>query len=290
MKHAKTTLVVLLTALLMGNVTLAQNNKKAKKAETKAPTETAAAKPQETLITVTKMHRNLDKKDGSQSEWLALEKEYFDKVTNKNDLILGANVLTHYFTEDNSEMLIVHAYANWTNIEKAADKNDELIKAGWPDEAARKSFFKKKGSYYAENHSDEIYQTIPGSKLMKSKPDKSMLYYVRKSHFAYPETGSEKDFGILFNKYIESVTYKNDMVKAYYPHVHAWGADNTEFTEVFVVDELADIEKMFDKDDELFKATWTDEAKQREFDDAFNKYFIGTHSDFIYRSVPELVK
>jgi len=220
---------------------------------------------------------------------MACTRKIFHQVTQKNDLVLGANVLTHYFTEDNSEVLVVHAYANWADIEKAVDKNNELIKAGWPDEAERKAFFTKKNSYYAKSHSDEIYQTIRGSKMMKAKSGKSMLYYVRKSHFAYDD-GSEKDFTILFNKYIESVTFKNDLVKAYYPHVHAWGANSTEFTEVFVVDELADVEKMFDKEDELFKATWNDEAKQREFDDAFNKYFIGTHSDFIYRSVPELVK
>ena len=290
MKTARIGLALLFIALLMGGPTLAQKNKKTAKTDVKENTETKPVKPTEALITVTTMHRNLNKTDGSRAEWLALEKEFFDKVTNKNPLVLGANVLTHYFTEDNSEILIVHAYANWEDIEKAFDKNNELIKAGWPNESERRAFFKKRNSYYAENHSDEIYQTIPGSKMMKTKPDKSMLYYVRKSHFAYPEDGSEKDFTVLFNKYIEAVTYKNDVIKAYYPHVHAWGANSTEFTEVFVVDELADVEKMFDKDDELFKASWPDEGKQREFDDAFNKYFIGTHSDYIYRSVPELIK
>ena len=290
MKNVKTGLAVLFSALLMGNLSLAQENKKAKKSDAKTKTEVKSEKPQEALVTVTTMHRNLSKTNGSRDEWLALEKEYFDKVTKKNDLILGSNVLTHYFTPDNTEILMVHAYANWDDIEKSADKDEELIKAAWPDEAARKAFFNKRSSYYAGNHSDEIYRTIDGNKNMKSKPDKSMLYYVRKSHFSFPESGTEKDFMELFRKYVDAVTNKNDYVKAYYPHVHAWGANNTEFTEVFVVDQLADLEKMFDRDDELFKAMWTNDAEQRAFDDSFNKYFAGTHSDYIYQSVPELIK
>lgn len=289
MNNARTFLAALFVALLVGNPVLAQD-KKAKKTDAKPKTEAKPAMQQQALITVTTLHRNLDKKGGSQEEWLALEKEYFDKVTKKNELILGSNVLMHYFTPDNTEILLVSAYANWDNIEKAADRTDELIKAAWPDEAARDAFFKKRESYYATNHSDEIYREVAGGKSMKAKSDKPMIYYVRKSHFAYPENGSEKDFRALFDKYNEAVTFKNDYVKAYYPHIHAWGANNTEFTEVFVVDALGDIEKMFDRDDELFKATWTDDAKQKEFDDSFNKYFAGTHADYIYRSVPELIK
>jgi len=77
MKHAKTGLAVLLIALLVGNPMLAQN-KKTKKSAAKTTTEAKPEKPQEALITVTTLHRNLSKKDGSADEWLALEK-YFTK-------------------------------------------------------------------------------------------------------------------------------------------------------------------------------------------------------------------
>ncbi len=92
------------------------------------------------------------------------------------------------------------------------------------------------------------------------------------------------------DKYLNAVTYKNDYIKAYYPNVHAWGANNTEFTEVFVVDSLGDIEKAFDKDDELVKATWNDDAKIKDFDSKYNRYFTGIHGDYIYHSIPELSK
>lgn len=289
MNNARRLLAVLILALLAASPLLAQN-KKAKTSDAKAKTDTKAEAPLNALVTVTTLHRNLKKKDGSNKEWLALEREYFDKVTSKNNLILGSNVLTHYFTSDNTEILLVSAYANWDDIEKAAVRSDELVKAGWPDEKARDAFFAKRASYYADNHSDEIYQEIAGGKMMKTKPSGPMLYYVRKTHFAYPEDRSQQDFRALFDKYLQAVTYKNDYVKGYYPHVHAWGANNTEFTEVFVVDSLADVEKMFDRDDELFKAAWKTDAEQKQFDDSFNKYFDGTHSDYIYRCVAELIK
>jgi hypothetical protein len=288
MNNARTFLAALILAVPMGNPMLAQNKKD--KADAKTKTEARPTAPQELLITVTTMHRNLDKNAGSRAEWLALEKEYFDKVTAKNELVLGSNVLTHYFTPDNSEILLVSAYANWNDIEKSADRADELIKAAWPDEASRDTFFKKRAKYYSASHSDEIYQEVPGSKSMTAKSTKPMIYYVRKSHFSYPDDGNEKDFTALFNQYLTAVTNKNDYIKAYYPHVHAWGANKTEFTEVFVVDQLGDIEKMFDRDDELFEAAWPGDAKQKEFNDALDKYFDGTHADYIYQSVPELIK
>jgi hypothetical protein len=286
---------VLFGALLMGSAANAQNKTKDKdKAKTNEKTAATTAAPadanQELLITVTTMHRNMDNKTGTAAEWKALEKEYLDKVVSKNDLIVAQNILTHYFTADNTEIILVSVYKSWNDIEKAGEKDDELVKAAWPDEKLRREFFQKRAAYYGPNHSDEILATYSGNKDMKEKPTKPQLYYVRKSHFAYPKDGTEKEFKDLLTQYQTAVTQKNDFIKAYYPHVHAWGANKTEFTEVFVLDGLADVEKAFDRDDELFKATWTDEAKQKDYDGKFNKYFTGEHGDFLYMSVPELSK
>jgi len=99
-----------------------------------------------------------------------------------------------------------------------------------------------------------------------------------------------KTFDELRNKYLDAVTFKNDFIKAYYPNTHAWGANNTEFTEVYVVESLGDIESAFKKDEELFKAAWKDEAQRKDFDKKIEKYFTGVHRDYIYRLVPELSK
>jgi hypothetical protein len=249
-----------------------------------------AQEEKEYFVTVATLHWNMNLENFKMDDWKAIEKEYYDKVTKKNELVLGQEILLHYFTADNTEILVVNMYDSWDAIEKAYEKDVELEKLAWPDEKLRKAYFEKKGAYYAHNHSDEIYSTYVGSKIPKAKMEKPMLYYVRKSHFAYPKDGTKKEFDELRNQYLAVVTFKNDFIKAYYPHVHAWGADNTEFTEVFMVESLGDVEKAFDKDAELFKAAWTDEAKRKDFDKKMKKYFTGVHGDYIYRSVPELGK
>lgn len=242
------------------------------------------------FVTATTLHWNMNQEDFSMDEWKATEKEYLDKVIKKNPLIIAQEVLLHFFTPDNTELVLVTTYENWDAIEKASAKDEELIKAAWPDEKTRNKFFEKKGDYYANNHSDEIYETFHGAKVPKSKFDKPMLYYVRKSELAYPKNGTVKEFTTEHDVYLNAVTYKNDFVKAYYPFIHAWGANKTDFTEVFVTENFADIEKALDKNGELFKATWDTEAKRKEYDAKNDKYFTGVHRDYIYKSVPELSK
>jgi hypothetical protein len=242
------------------------------------------------LVTVTKMHWNMDLKNFSNDEWIAVEKEYLDKVVKKNPFILGQEILTHSFTEDNTEILLVTIYENWEAIEKANEKSEELIKAAWPDEKVRKAFFEKQDQYYAGNHSDEIYSTMPGSKLRKASFDKDMIFYLRVNHFAFPKDGTNKEFAELEKQFFDAVTNKNDLIKAYYPSRHAWGSDNTQFNEVYVVDSLADLELALNKNRDLFKAMWTDEAKKKEFNDKSDRYFTGQHGDYIYKSVHQLTK
>lgn len=264
-------MAAVLVLLLTGNSVLAQEEKS-------------------NLVTVTKWHWNLDYKDFSDTEWRAVEKEYLDKVTKKNPFVIGQEVLLHSFTEDNTEILVVTIYENWDAIEKAGEKEDELVKAAWPDEKARKAFFDKRNLYYDGHHSDEIYSTMPGAKLRKGSFDKDMIFYLRVSHFAFPKDGTNKEFAELEKQFFDAVTSKNDLVKAYYPSRHAWGADNTQFNEVYVVDSLADLENALNKNRDLFKAAWGDEAKRKAYNDKSDKYFNGKHSDYIYKSVHELTK
>src|SRR5258706_472805 len=115
------------------------------------------------FLVVTRVHVN-PKADFTVDQWKAHEKEYFEKVTSKNDLILGSNVLTHYYTNDNSELLFTSSYRSWDDIVKAQAKGAELAKAAWPDEAKRKAFFEKRNSFYTTEHSDEIRQIMPNAK------------------------------------------------------------------------------------------------------------------------------
>ena len=248
----------------------------------------AQEKEKPMYLTVTTMHWNMDLEDFSMKDWKAVEKEFLDKVTSKNEYILATNYGLHHMTADNTELVYVQLYKSWTDIEKAGDKNGELIKAAWPDEAKREAYFKKRNAYYADKHSDEIYVTMPGAKQRAEVSDEPVLFYVRKSHFAFPEEGTNKEFNELRDGFLKNVIHKNTYIKGYYPYVHAWGADKRDYVEVFVVDSLADLEKALEEIGKLNKARFKDEAAQKAWDKKVSKYFTGYHGDYVYKSVPEL--
>lgn len=234
-------------------------------------------------ITVTTMHRNLD---SDRKDWQKTEQEYFDKVTSKNDLIIGAEILTHYYTANSSEVLFVFVYRTWEDIEKSNDVSNELIKKGWTDEKASKAFFDKQRSYYTTLHSDEIYTSQPmfGGKELKTDSKEPLIVYVRKSQLSMNGQGKGlKEFN-------EKVTMKNPYIKAYYPHRHAWGADSRDFLEAFLFDSMGDLEKSADKNNELIKATWPKEADRKAFFDEMSKAYTGLHGDYIYHNEPTMKK
>lgn len=242
------------------------------------------------IIVVTTAHWNHHLEDFKMDEWKTIEKEHFDNVTMKNEFIESSNVLMHYFTADNSEIKFVNVYTSWENIEKAAKRSNELAEAAWPDETTRDAFFKKQGKYYSNMHSDEIYSTVKGSIFMKEKATEPMVFYVRKSHMAFPEDGKTEDIIAMRDEFVANVIAKNDIIKAYYPHRHYWGSDSRDFIEAFVVESLADVETALDKNAELTKAHWPDEDKRKEFFTKMDKYYTGWHADYLYRHVPELNK
>ncbi len=240
------------------------------------------------LLVVTRVHFN-PSATFNFNEWRAHEKEYFDKVTAKNDLIKRANVLTHYYTNDNSEVLFVSAYNSWGDIEKAGEKDNELAKAAWPDSLKRKAFFDKRVSFYTMKHSDEILTVLPNTKIFPA--DTAVhIYYVRTSHRAFPADAKPGEFQQLMTEYNQNVTAKNSLIKGYYPSRHYWGADSREFIEAFVYNSLADMEKAADATQALVAAHWPDATKRKDFLDKYNRYFENWHGDEIYRNVPALRK
>lgn len=239
------------------------------------------------FLVVTRVHFN-PKAGVTFDQWKAHEKEYFDKVTSKNDLIVGSNVLVHYYTNDNSEVLFSSTYRAWDDIEKAGVRNDELAKAAWPDEAARKAFFDKQSSFYTAEHSDEIRAILPNVKPMKETTPQ--VYYIRTSHAAFPVDGKTGELAELMKEYAQNITMKNTMIKGYYPSRHRWGANSRDYIEAYAYGSLADMEKANEENNKLEKAYWPDEAKRKEFFAKLDKYFEPWHGDALYRHVPELRK
>ena len=244
-------------------------------------TSNAQEEPKPVFITVTTLHRNLDS-DGK--DWKKTEQEYFDKVTSKNDLIIGSEILNHYYTANSTEILHVSVFKTWEDIEKSNAITDELIMKAWPDEKERNAFFEKYNSYYSTMHSDEIYNSVLTAKEFKPTSKEPMIVYIRKSQMSMSGNGKGlKEFN-------EKITMNNPYIKGYYPHRHAWGADSRDFLEAFYYDSLADLKKSFDKDNELIKAAWPKEEERKVFFDNLDKIFTGIHGDYIYHNMPTLSK
>jgi len=240
------------------------------------------------VLVVTKVHFDRSSKSTFE-EWLGHEKEYFNNITAKNDLILGANVLVHYYTNDNSELLFVTAYHSWEDIEKADEKNNELARAAWPDSVKRSAFFDKQNSFYTSRHSDEIRSILPNAKILPVDTA-VQIYNVRTTHRAFPKDAKPGEYRKLQDEYDQNVTMKNSLVKGYYPSRHLYGADSREFIESFVYGSLSDMEKSAAATEALVKAHWPDEAKRKAFLDKLDSYFEDWHGDEIYRNVPALRK
>lgn len=248
------------------------------------------AQDEPVYITVTTIHWNYDKDDGTQEDWLAIEKEYHEKVIEKNELILSSEILNHYFTGDNSEVKVVKVYPSWDAIHKSAKRNEELAIEAWPDEAERKAFFKKQSAYYSTMHSDEIYVSLPNGKQFAGEMKEPMVFFAQIKHLAFPEDGEWEEYASVEKEYAEKVTHKNKYIKAYYPHRHLWGSDGREVIDVFLLNSFEDITASLQENVNLAKAAWPDEEERKAFMKKRNKYFTPWHGDFIYRNVPELRK
>lgn len=226
-------------------------------------------------VTVTTMYWN-NESDMTNEEWVAGEKEYMEKVTKKNEHIIWSGYATHLMTPNSNEVLYAQTYASWDAIDKAADRNTELEKEAWPDEASRRAFLTKMNSAYKIYHSDEIYATLPGAKQLSGELPDGAIVYIRKNKRAFPEDGSGEEYRNLRKKMLENVINKNDFLRAYYPSQHAYGSDRRDFIEIFYLNSLADLDKAFDKNEELMKNAFTEEEAK-----AMGKYFSG-HGDYVY--------
>jgi len=238
--------------------------------------------------TVTTMNFNLD--NDSDADWFDTEKEYLDKVTAKNEHIMGIGFYTHLYTDNSTDVIYVQVFASWEDIEKASARNGELEKEAWTDDAARAAFLETQGNFYTQKHSDEIYSVMGGTKYPTEDPTDDWVLYVRTSYLAYPENAPDGEIGELRKEYLDNITNKNDLIKGYYPHRHFYGHNSTEFIEAFFVDSFESLDKMNTKNRELVQAHWADEDARKEFFDKYNKYFTGVHGDEVYSIVAGLNK
>lgn len=237
---------------------------------------------------VTTMHFNLN--NDSDADWYDTEKEYLEKVTMKNEYVMGASFFTHLYTENSTDVIYVQTYSSWEDIDKASARNTELEKEAWPEEAARTAFLKTQRNFYTPEHSDEIYNVLGGTKTVTETPTDDWVLYVRTNYLAYPENAPNGELGELRKEMIDNIINKNEFIKGYYPHRHFWGHDSTEFIEAVFVDSFESLNKMNNRNRELIAEHWADVEARKEFFKKYNKYFTGVHGDKVYAVIAGLNK
>jgi len=99
----------------------------------------------------------LSPEGGSNAERDSLAAIWVENTVNKNEFILNQTLMTHMYGSNSSDFLVITEYKNFADIEKAQNRNFELIEEFMPDNEKRAAFWKAFSSYFGE-HSDEIYQ------------------------------------------------------------------------------------------------------------------------------------
>ncbi len=98
---------------------------------------------------------------GSRKEIMAMDKEYNENVTQKNDEILASYPLRHLYGSDSRDMVDFIAFKDVNTMENVSNvSNRKLIMAHWPDKTKRQEFFKKYNSYSEPWHGDAVYMNV----------------------------------------------------------------------------------------------------------------------------------
>ncbi|MEO5571829.1 MAG: hypothetical protein ABIT08_10750 [Bacteroidia bacterium] len=91
----------------------------------------------------------------------AMLKEYFTKVTMKNEFVIHQSQMTHFFTDDSREFVTITEFAKFGDIEKSFDRDSELERQAWPDTQKRQQFMNKMNSFFTY-HKDAIFNGLSG--------------------------------------------------------------------------------------------------------------------------------
>jgi hypothetical protein len=122
--------------------------------------------------------------------------------------------------------------------------------------------------------------------LTKAQEAQGNVFVMTNFERAFPEGGSARELDSLSTLYMDKIYGKdNEYVVSCKAVRHWWGHNNRDFIQIVEVKSWDDINKAYDRANELFKKVWPTKADRDNFNKAYNKYFTGKHSDEIYREV-----
>ena len=119
----------------------------------------ATAQEEKKTNFVTQVTTRLVIPDGmNESEFWDIQRELFDKVFSKSELVVHYSIYRHAWGSEGLTIVETMEFANWNDIDTFRTvERRALMEAAWPDEAARKAFVKKWSSFLVPHHKDEIY-------------------------------------------------------------------------------------------------------------------------------------
>lgn len=123
------------------------------------------------------------------------------------------------------------------------------------------------------------------SSAVFAQPAQGNVVVMNNQELRLSDTGSISEFDSLTAEYNKWCMDNNEYVLSYKVVRHWWGHNNRDFVTIVEVKGWDEVIKFNQKADELFRAHWDTPAKRKAFNEAYNKYFTGSHSDEIYREV-----
>ncbi len=120
-----------------------------------------------------------------------------------------------------------------------------------------------------------------------AQDEENRVFHVQTFYIGFVEGASVSEFDSLTSLLMENVTSKSKYLLSQRMMNHLWGSDNRQF---IIIREYASMEDLVaaneQSTDDLFNSYWDTEEKREAFNEAYRKYFRGSHhSDEIYSEI-----
>lgn len=122
------------------------------------------------------------------------------------------------------------------------------------------------------------------STLMFAQPSGNVVV-MNNAELSLSNEGSIAEFDSLTQLYNTNVLDKNELILSYKVVRHWWGHNNRDFITIYEVKNWEDVIAANQRNNELFMDAWSTKEARKKYNDAYNKYFTGAHSDEIYQEV-----
>jgi hypothetical protein len=121
--------------------------------------------------------------------------------------------------------------------------------------------------------------------IVFAQPAQGNVVVVNNAELSLSGDGSVSEFDSLTVEYNKWCMDKNEFVISYKVVRHWWGNNNRNFVTIVEVKSREDVLKFSARSVELFEEHWNSPESRKAFNDVYNNYFTGIHSDEIYSEV-----